>query len=364
MAEHRHKRETNARRKPRAALVAGPIALLATASAVTLGVSPATPVPRHLLAQPERRRHHAAARAPAGVALAVATHGEGRPAKIDAAREGGDRHGASAAPTPSCGRRPSSTSGPTRPRLPSRSASRGRQAGAGHRSQGRRPGRDRRRRQVALGDRGLPLRGEAARRRRRPVDGAVPRPRRRERPDRATRSTSTAPCATPSRRSRRTAAGTGTASTSSGRALDIMTSDVGLGTAIAEFLRAHAAELNLYDVLWRQRIWTPVRAARAGGRCRRAARPPPTTTTTCTCRPTEAARSADEVRRRGHVSYAESAETDRRSGAGEDGLRRLRASRNPRWTDPQAPRAKRGGRDGDHLNRPASAPSEARRARR
>ncbi len=48
---------------------------------------------------------------------------------------------------------------------------------------------------------------------------------------------------------------------SSGRALDIMTSDVALGNAIAEFLQAHAAELNLYDILWRQQIWTPVRAS-------------------------------------------------------------------------------------------------------
>ncbi len=46
----------------------------------------------------------------------------------------------------------------------------------------------------------------------------------------------------------------------SGRAIDIMTSDVALGTAIAEFLRSHASELHLYDILWRQRIWTPVRA--------------------------------------------------------------------------------------------------------
>jgi hypothetical protein len=46
----------------------------------------------------------------------------------------------------------------------------------------------------------------------------------------------------------------------SGRALDIMTSDVALGTAIADFLRSHAAELHLYDILWRQHIWTPVRA--------------------------------------------------------------------------------------------------------
>jgi hypothetical protein len=46
----------------------------------------------------------------------------------------------------------------------------------------------------------------------------------------------------------------------SGRAIDIMVSDVGLGTAIADFLRAHSSELHLYDVLWRQHIWTPVRA--------------------------------------------------------------------------------------------------------
>lgn len=46
----------------------------------------------------------------------------------------------------------------------------------------------------------------------------------------------------------------------SGRALDIMTSDVALGTAIAQFLQSHASELHLYDILWRQHIWTPVRA--------------------------------------------------------------------------------------------------------
>ncbi|MDN4175586.1 mucin-2 protein [Nocardioides sp. SOB77] len=38
MADHRHKRDADARRKPRAAFVAAPIALLATAGAVTLGV--------------------------------------------------------------------------------------------------------------------------------------------------------------------------------------------------------------------------------------------------------------------------------------------------------------------------------------
>jgi hypothetical protein len=48
---------------------------------------------------------------------------------------------------------------------------------------------------------------------------------------------------------------------SSGKAIDIMTSDVALGTEIADFLRAHAAELDLFDVIWRQHIWTPVRAS-------------------------------------------------------------------------------------------------------
>ncbi len=48
---------------------------------------------------------------------------------------------------------------------------------------------------------------------------------------------------------------------SSGKALDIMTSDVSLGNAIAAFLQEHSSELHLYDILWRQHIWTPVRAS-------------------------------------------------------------------------------------------------------
>lgn len=43
MADHRHKRDTNARRKPRAVVIAGPLAFLATASAVTLGVLTSEP---------------------------------------------------------------------------------------------------------------------------------------------------------------------------------------------------------------------------------------------------------------------------------------------------------------------------------
>ncbi len=47
----------------------------------------------------------------------------------------------------------------------------------------------------------------------------------------------------------------------SGKAIDIMTSDKAVGDQIAAFLRSHASELNLYDIIWWDRIWTPVRAS-------------------------------------------------------------------------------------------------------
>ncbi|MFT4265220.1 MAG: mucin-2 protein, partial [Nocardioides sp.] len=46
-----------------------------------------------------------------------------------------------------------------------------------------------------------------------------------------------------------------------GNALDVMTSDKALGDRIAAWARAHAAELDLYDVIWWDRIWTPVRSS-------------------------------------------------------------------------------------------------------
>ena len=48
---------------------------------------------------------------------------------------------------------------------------------------------------------------------------------------------------------------------SSGRAIDFMTDDHALGQALADWARAHAGELNLYDVIYYQRIWTPARAS-------------------------------------------------------------------------------------------------------
>ncbi|MCW2779811.1 MAG: hypothetical protein JWR35_260 [Marmoricola sp.] len=46
-----------------------------------------------------------------------------------------------------------------------------------------------------------------------------------------------------------------------GHAVDAMTNDPTVGYAIAAFLQAHAAELDIFDIIYRQHIWTPVRAS-------------------------------------------------------------------------------------------------------
>ena len=48
---------------------------------------------------------------------------------------------------------------------------------------------------------------------------------------------------------------------SSGKAIDFMVSDSGTGQAVADWARAHAAELDLYDIIWSQHIWTDVRSS-------------------------------------------------------------------------------------------------------
>lgn len=55
--------------------------------------------------------------------------------------------------------------------------------------------------------------------------------------------------------------GLGAGEHADGKAIDIMTTDPRLGEQIADFLKAHAAELGLFDVIYRQHIWTPVRAS-------------------------------------------------------------------------------------------------------
>ena len=46
-----------------------------------------------------------------------------------------------------------------------------------------------------------------------------------------------------------------------GTSIDFMTSDKATGDAIAQFLLANAAALNLYDVIWWQQIWTDQRSS-------------------------------------------------------------------------------------------------------
>lgn len=46
-----------------------------------------------------------------------------------------------------------------------------------------------------------------------------------------------------------------------GNAIDFMITDPALGQALAEWARAHASELGVYDIIWAQRIWTPARAS-------------------------------------------------------------------------------------------------------
>ena len=102
----------------------------------------------------------------------------------------------------------------------------------------------------------------------------------------------------------------------SGRAIDIMVSDVALGTAIAEFLRAHASELASSTSSGASRSGRPSAPRRAGAPCPLEARPPRTTTTTSTCRSTD---PSDPVGsgRRAHHAEAGPAPCDARCRAGE-----------------------------------------------
>ena len=79
MADQRHKRDTNARRRPRAVVVAGPLAFLATASAVTLGVLGS---PQHTLdgvsTEPAASSAEGKAPAPPGARGDVVSRGQSR----------------------------------------------------------------------------------------------------------------------------------------------------------------------------------------------------------------------------------------------------------------------------------------------
>ncbi len=262
MAEHRHKRETTARRTPRAAFVAGPLAALATAGAVTLGVLAASPDAGDLVAQETTSADLGAAadRPPVLSRAGSRTEPIELRKSVVAARE-------RAATERAVRRAHTKLWSTTVLNLWSDSGKDATQVGELEAAK-----------RVLVTGRSTDDRveivwqGEA----RWVTAGYLSE----DKPLTAAAGLSMAPCPDPSVENGLTSDAVyvyrsvcnafpqitsyggwdAHGEHASGRALDIMTSDVALGNAIAEFLQAHAAELNLYDVLWRQQIWTPVRA--------------------------------------------------------------------------------------------------------
>ncbi len=268
MADHRHKRDTNARRTPRAVLVAGPLAVLATASAVTLGVLASNPAAPVLFAQSDAADiSQPIARQP--IARQPVSRSDSR-LSAKAERTDIERVATATAIRKADTRLWTSTA------LNLWADS---YEGAAQR------GEIEARKQVLITGRKADDRVEVV------VDGesrwvtagylVADKPPKEPPAPTAAAGLSMAPCPDPGVESGLTSSAVyvyrsvchafpqitsyggwdAHGEHSSGKAIDIMTSDVALGNAIAEFLKTHASELNLYDILWRQQIWTPVRAS-------------------------------------------------------------------------------------------------------
>jgi hypothetical protein len=262
VAEHRHKRETAARRKPRAATVAAPFAVLATAAVVGIGVAASNPAAGSLLAQDTANISGALDRDSTVSRSALDSRVERR--ELQAAIDRNARKTA----TRLAVRRADTRLWTTAPL--------NLWAAAGE--DAKRVG------ELAEGKRVLVTGRKMADRTEIVVDGesrwVTAGYLTDEKPVAAAAGLSMQPCPDPSVESGLTDSAVyvyrsvchafpqitsyggwdGHGEHSSGRALDIMTSDVALGDAIAAFLQEHAAELNLYDILWRQRIWTQERS--------------------------------------------------------------------------------------------------------
>jgi len=268
VAEHRHKRDTDARRKPRAATVAAPLALLATAGAVTIGVLASSPVTAgNLLANDAADissvtpRETTAAPKPDSVSHAEARRAAAQQAKAHQRRQ-------QVVVTRSAIRNADTRLWTTTDlNLWTSSGKDAKQAG-----------------EIETGKRVLVTGRKAGERVEVVIDGesrwVTAGYLSEEKPVAAAAGLSMAPCPDPSVESGLTGDAVyvyrsvchafpqitsyggwdGHGEHSSGKAIDIMTSDVTLGTAIADFLLQHAGELNLYDVIWRGQIWTSVRS--------------------------------------------------------------------------------------------------------
>jgi hypothetical protein len=290
----RHKRDTDARRKPRAVLVAGPIAFLATAAAVTIGVT----------ASSSPQTHDVAAQQPAAdLARAVAPRAEtvSRAGSRVEAQRLQERFDKLAARTAALRAERAATlravKGADRRLWTTTLLNLWSESGRGADKVGLLEPRkhvlvtgrkaDGRVEVVVEGKSRWVTAGYLAAEKPEPPEPAVSESSERESSERessapaAPAGLSMAPCPDPGVESGLTSDAVyvyrsvcnafpqitsyggwdGHGEHASGRAIDIMTSDAALGTAIAEFLRAHAAELNLYDIIWRQQIWTPERAS-------------------------------------------------------------------------------------------------------
>jgi hypothetical protein len=279
VAEHRHKRETTARRKPRAVLVAGPLAVMATVSAVTLGVLAADPGGRDLVAQDSAADVSAGllprdtvSRSQSRTESRIASRIEDKKLQqaADRLQQAADRKAEAEVAATALAVKKADTKLWTTTVLNLWSAS----------------GEDATQRGVIAAGKQVLVTGRKADGR---VEIVVDGESRwvtegylsEEKPVAAAAGLSMAPCPDPGVENgitddavyvyrsvchafpQITSYGGWDAHGEhvSGKALDIMTSDVALGNEIAAFLQAHAAELHVYDILWRQHIWTPVRAS-------------------------------------------------------------------------------------------------------
>lgn len=261
MAEHRHKRETTARRKPRAALVAGPLAVMATVSAVTLGVVAANPETRDLVAQ------DTPADLSAGLLARDTVSRSQSRVETKELQKAFDRNAEMAA-TEQAVKQADTKLWTTAPlNLWTASGEDADQRG-----------------EIAAGKPVLVTGRKADGRVEIVVDGEARWVTEgylsEDKPLAAAAGLSMEPCPDPGVESGLTDSAVyvyrsvchafpqitsyggwdGHGEHSSGKAIDIMTSDEALGNAIAAFLLEHAGELNLYDIIWRGQIWTSVRS--------------------------------------------------------------------------------------------------------
>jgi hypothetical protein len=275
VAEHRHKRDTNARSKPRAALVAGPLALLATASAVTIGVLASSPEST-LLAQ------DTSADTSAGTSTGAAADISGATLARDTVSRSGSRVEATKLRL-----KPSV--------LTERAVQKAHEKLWTTTELNLWSGADDDATQVGVLEAGkhvlvtgrktadrveIVWQGES----RWVTAGYLAEEKPEEEPEEepaAAAGLSMEPCPDPSVESGLTSSAVyvyrsvchafpeitsyggwdAHGEHSSGKAIDIMTSDQALGDQIAAYLQSHASELNLYDVIWWDQIWTPERAS-------------------------------------------------------------------------------------------------------